>query len=764
MSPRKLAPLLLFLLSISTYARPADRQQSVAVVLSGGGAKGVAHVGVLKVLEENNIPIDYICGTSIGAIVGGLYTMGWSPEKILNFMKDDDFMTWLTGIIEPNDQYLFRKFERDPNLLSVYFDEKVNISFASSILPPTGLNLKMLQFTAQASELCKRDFDSLMVPYFSMGADVNNEEPLVFDTGRVGTAIRASMSIPLVFSPVKVGDRLIVDGGVQNNFPVDVAKEKFNPDVIIGSQVVTGNVKAREGDVISQIMALIMRNANFTIPDSVGVLIKSDLQGLSVLAFEESANTYKIGYQNALDSLPRIKRLVHDRVDTSVVSAKRAAFEARKKPFVFGGIRVVHPNPEVQEYIASVFNPTDSMDFATIEKKYYKLLEDEMVKTVVIRSDYDYEAQHFVLEIEPDMNDDGYTSIGHNISSNDVHQFYLAFGRNIFFSNTPILTNAAFSVGTFTSYAEAKARVYYNLGVPFYSQLALQTMDNEFNRNGGDMIYHLQPENMAISSQGGEAMLGFPFSRQSVLRFEYSLSRMKAKYLQDRTRDARDNSIFNQQRATLRLYANNLDNTLFPKYGSFFDLYASYKSANESFTEANKKQSKNLPSNQWIELGVVLKHFTKQSNNFYSGLSFETRLSNKPDFITYHSNLALNPQFRPDNYSHSILNSSFNSQAYTSFGYHGIWRLGSTSLRNSSYLYLPLYVPQKVLNKEFDYYTVKQENIFSKQYLYNMTSLIQETLVGPISFELATTYTDKFDFHFIFNFGFRIFKNPIFSK
>ena len=226
--------------------------QSVGLVLSGGGAKGLSHIGVIKALEENGIPIDYISGTSIGSIVGGLYAVGLSPDDIISLMKTEQFRTWYTG--EGEREFFTHLYSGYPTpsmiTVNMKWDEKaleegirkVKISLPTSLVSPFPMDIAFVQIFSNASAAAGYDFDNLMIPFFCVSADVMKKQPYVSDSGDLGTAIRASMTFPAYFKPVKLDSLLLFDGGFYNNFPWEIMRDKYHPDVIIGAKCVKGDI------------------------------------------------------------------------------------------------------------------------------------------------------------------------------------------------------------------------------------------------------------------------------------------------------------------------------------------------------------------------------------------------------------------------------------------------------------------------------------------------------------------------------------------
>src|SRR5690606_9846289 len=225
---RPLLILFCILLSFPLHA------QKVALVLSGGGAKGLAHIGVIKALEENNIPIDYIVGTSMGAIVGAFYAAGYSPEEIEEMVVSESFQNWVNGRLDKNYNYYFHAKESNASFfnVSVALDTSLNTTVSTKLAKDLTLNFALAELLAQASETCCYDLDSVFMPSPACASEIFMQKNVVLKNGNLSDAVRASMSVPFLYDPIKINDQYLFDGGIYNNFPVDIAIREFDPDYI----------------------------------------------------------------------------------------------------------------------------------------------------------------------------------------------------------------------------------------------------------------------------------------------------------------------------------------------------------------------------------------------------------------------------------------------------------------------------------------------------------------------------------------------------
>ncbi len=165
--------------------------QSVGLVLSGGGSKGLAHIGVIKALEENRIPIDYIGGTSMGAIVGACYAMGMRTDEIMEIVRSDDFRYWMRGVLEEEYKYYFKAEENAPDIINVGIDMKDTVPktrLPLSVIPNHLMDFAFMEIFSRASAAAGYDFDSLFIPFLCNAADISNNREIVFRKGDLAQA------------------------------------------------------------------------------------------------------------------------------------------------------------------------------------------------------------------------------------------------------------------------------------------------------------------------------------------------------------------------------------------------------------------------------------------------------------------------------------------------------------------------------------------------------------------------------------------------
>lgn len=247
----------------SALASDGSHRKKVAVVLSGGGAKGMAHIGALRVIEKAGIPIDIITGTSMGAIVGGLYAIGYDAHRLDSMVSVQDWSFLLTDKLEAHSPLLDNRERQNTYFLSKTFMLDRNRISKKSGGMIEGRNLEKLFDRLTAGYHDSIDFNRLPIPFACVATDIVDNSEYVMHSGVLSEAMRSSMAIPGVFSPVRKDSMVLVDGGLRNNFPVDIARQ-MGADVVIGVTVQEDLKEAYDlkstSDVLLQIVNINCKN------------------------------------------------------------------------------------------------------------------------------------------------------------------------------------------------------------------------------------------------------------------------------------------------------------------------------------------------------------------------------------------------------------------------------------------------------------------------------------------------------------------------
>ena len=395
--------LLLFAVLATFVAHEVGARPTVGLVLSGGGARGGAHVGVIRVLEDLNVPVDYIAGTSMGAVVGGLYAAGLNADELEEVVRTADWNVLLRDR-PPRSQ---RSFRRKSDDLSFLVDFDLGIDRSGLLLPGglvqgQNLDLALRRLTLPVATV--EDFDALPIPFRSVATDIGSGEMVVFDSGDLVVAMHASMAVPGIFKPERVDGRLLADGGISSNLPIQIMRD-MGADIIIAvdlglplqPQEKLGSALA----VTSQMLTILINNQaeeqlRFLGEDDVH--IKPDLGALGSQEFHRLAEAMEAGRIAATGHAESLARFS---VPETAYHAYRAEISARRgEPPVVDAVRVINQSglsPKVIEARLSHLSG-EPLEIDKLERNIRDIYSLDAFETVTY--DVIEESGLTVLEIE----------------------------------------------------------------------------------------------------------------------------------------------------------------------------------------------------------------------------------------------------------------------------------------------------------------------------------------------------------------------------
>ncbi|CAL2103856.1 Patatin [Tenacibaculum sp. 190130A14a] len=305
--------LLLCLLFLPLFLF-SQEQPKIGLVLSGGGAKGFAHIGVLQELEKAGVQVDYIGGTSMGSIVGGLYASGYSPNQIEKIVREIDFVSLLQDEIPRREKPFFTKEYGEKYAISLPI-KKDGLGLPLGLSKGQNVLNFLTELLAPVDDI--NDFSKLPIPFYCVATNIETSEEVILEKGSLPLALRASAAFPSLLNPVDIDGKLLVDGGVVNNFPVDIMKKK-GVDLIIGVNV-QGQLLKREE--LSSIASLLMQIINFQMykksdeqVELLDIYMRPDILEYSVISFDKKDGIIREGvksakpYKAVFDSIAKLQK------------------------------------------------------------------------------------------------------------------------------------------------------------------------------------------------------------------------------------------------------------------------------------------------------------------------------------------------------------------------------------------------------------------------------------------------------------------------
>ncbi len=283
--------LCLLFQSALAVQNPTKNRKKVAVVLSGGGAKGVAHISALKVIEEAGIPIDYVVGTSMGSLIGALYSIGYTTAQMDSLVRSQDWKFLLTDASSNENESLNKREKSGQYVLTVPFHKSpTDLLAGGGVIHGRNIAILLSKLTGQYHDSI--DFNKLPIPFACVSYDISKGKEYIFHSGKLALAMRSSMSIPGVFNPVKWNNMVLVDGGMSDNYPVDVARG-MGADIVIGVDVADTLANANElnglTEIIGQVVNILCANKYEENVKNSDVHIKVNIKGYSAASFSPAA-------------------------------------------------------------------------------------------------------------------------------------------------------------------------------------------------------------------------------------------------------------------------------------------------------------------------------------------------------------------------------------------------------------------------------------------------------------------------------------------
>lgn len=704
--------LLLLVLALCCFH--IAQAQKVGLVLSGGGAKGMTHIGIIRALEENNIPIDYIAGTSMGAIVGSLYAMGYSPDDMEALLRSPDFKRWYSGQVEPQYEYYFKKGRPTPEFLNIRFAFRDSLRAKSLRLPtsmvnPIQMNLVFVELFARSTAACHGNFDDLFVPFRCIASDVYNKKPLVMRNGDLGDAVRASMSFPFVFKPIEIDSILAYDGGIYNNFPTDVMREDFHPDVIIGSVVAANPSKPNENDLMSQIENMVMQKTDYSIPDSLGIVMTFKYDDVSLLDFDRLDELHDIGYNRTMSIMDSIKNRIHRRVNADNVRLRRMVYRSNLPQFRFRDIYIEGANAQQQAYIKKEFHddPHEVFTYEDLKRGYFRLLADNMISEIIPHAVYDPQTDLYSLRLKVKMEDNFSVRIGGSVSTTSSNQIYLGVGyQNLNYYSKEVTIDG--QIGKVYNNAQFMARFDLPTRIPTSYRLIGSISTFDYYKKDKLFSRHDIPSFNSKDERFLKLMVSLPFLANKRAEFSFGIGKLEDNYFQsnviDFEKDRSDQSMYRLLGGAIGFYGSTLNARQYATKGYYEKLIAQIFTGKEKFIPGNSPETATWKERQsWLQISYMKEAYHTMSPKFTLGWMAEAVYSSKNFSENYTATMMQACDFSPTPHSELMYNEAFRANQYIAAGIKPIYVLNDMfQVRTEFYGFVPIFpIKKNSFNKAY---------------------------------------------------------------
>lgn len=740
-------------------------RQRVGLVLSGGGAKGLSHIGVIKALEEKGIPIDYVGGTSMGAVIASMYAIGLSPAEILDIVKSDEFEAWCSGKQESGAASWFYKDDAVPAMVALPLQRKegkLSLAFPSSLVVPYPMDLAMMDIYASPSLAADSDFDRLMVPFFCVSSNIKEKRKVVHREGNLGGAVRASMTYPLIFKPITIDSMVLFDGGFYDNFPWREMERIYGPDVIVGAKCVGEDAPLDDEDIIGQITHMVVQETDFNIPEEKGLVIDGKYP-YGVMEFEKADEIVALGYANARRYMDSLEQMVTVRRSRRELDSVRLEFRQRCKKVMFAPEIEFEGelSPVQQRYIAAVITggKGEPFDFASLRQGYYRVASTGLLRTFYpsysVRGD-----SLLTLRIKCSVASPLELQAGGNVSSGRYTQGYLGVSYT-HFGRAPWKALLHGSVGEFYKGVGAKWR--QNAALRPQLSYDMEFVGHKFNYRADNVV---QKE---IYMEFGGAM-AVNDAGSLKLRANALVGRSAVDFLPDnvfRSNPYKDFSVAAIFNPSVALERNTLNYAMYPTRGERLHIGVGWRYAWERFLpgETSVGRYLRLPvkgvGHSGFGVRATYEGYVRVGDRVALGYLADFSLRQGMGMQGYIPQLLSMPAFRPFPAAQVMLLKSYRGDTYAGFGISPVICVTKTLLLHSNLSY---FQPYRAIYEEWGGrygYSGK----FPRGAFMGNAAIVWHSPAGPVS--LSASYYEKGEtdkWYLQLNIGFLLFKKRIFEE
>lgn len=743
-------------------------EQKVGLVLSGGGAKGLSHIGVIKALEENQIPIDYVTGTSMGAIVGGMYAVGLTALQMEFLVTSDQFKNMASGKIERKHKFYFMQEEPNASWMSMKVgkDSIWETTLPTSLINPVAIDFFMLENLSRPSAAAGYDFDELFVPFRCVAADIQSKKEVIFREGYLNEAIRASATFPFYLNPISIDGKLLFDGGLYNNFPTDVMYNEFYPDIILGSNVSSSIPKPTADNVLSQIKNMLVRRDDVSMICENGILIEPQ-HSASTFSFDNVQSIIDSGYKATIEKMPEIKAAISRRVSAEELAMRREQFIAKQPPLIIDEIYVEGLNKRQSNYVRKLLAGKKGRLFTLdeIKNRYFRVFEDDKIGSIYPRAEYNKFTGQYGLYLDIKKAKEITLEVGGLVSNRPVSGAYLGLKYN-YLGDVGVSTFADAYLGKLYTAAQLRTRIDFPIKLPIYIEPIIAYNRWDYFKSSTDFFDSETPSYLIQKEVFAGVQVGLPFRNEGRVKLGSTFANLRDEYYQTKeftSADTSDRTDFNVVSTYITLERSTLNRKQFATEGTYFSLTARHLFGEEietpGTTSINKTSWKYF--HEWVQFKLLFNNYYKSRGKLRLGLFCEVVYSTQPLFNNYTASVLRAPAFQPNPESKTLFLESFRAHKYAAVGQRMIFKLRpNVDFRLAGYLFQPV----QTIVKQVQDSTVALGEQFGEIYTIATATMVYHSPIGPLSLSLNYYHNlpeiaqeDKTPLTFFFHFGYILF-------
>ena len=713
----------------------APAQQKIGIVLSGGSASALAHIGVLKALEEHGIPIDYITGTSAGAFIGSIYASGYSPQEIEDYILSDEFKIATSGELKPNQRFLFRAEDINASFFPISLSQKnlLQTSLPTNFTESALMDYEMLKLLGTTSASVNNNFDSLFVPFRCVASDIAKKQSIIFSKGYLNEAVRASMTFPFYYKSIMIDSVLLFDGGLYNNFPSDVMYTDFDADFIIGSNVSFNAELPHEDDLIGQFTNMLVSYSDFTLPCEESFMIAPSVS-ISGFNFNNAKKAIEEGYDATVKIIDSLKLKIVSRIDYSELSAKRAKFRENITAISVSSVTSKTESENLHYSTRTIMKDKKQivLNERQLERRYFRLRSSSQIDFIFPRLQLKDDST-YNLDLTISKAKEIKVEFGGHLSSRPVNTGYIGLSYQTagkYFTKTKVESY----FGKF--YGSAKAKFTFELPTvyPFSASVYFTQNRWDYFRSFATFFEDVKPSFLVQNEMYLGVSLKNPIGNTITSKVDGRWFELEDTYYQTdnfTNKDTADLTRFYGGSASWTLTQNTLNRRQFANSGHFVEVKTRLNFGTEHTVPGSTALNKEMyKPHSWFNLNIDYQSFIVDQSMFHLGIHGQFVYNTQPLFANYTATLLSMTEFSliPDSKTYFL--PEYRSPQYAAAGLNLIFTIKKKiDIRFDTYLYQPLIQINELPDGSQEF-----SELFQGRTIMASSSIIYNSYIGPLRF------------------------------
>ena len=715
----------------------APAQQKIGIVLSGGSASALAHIGVLKALEEHGIPIDYITGTSAGAFIGSIYASGYSPQEIEDYILSDEFKIATSGELKPNQRFLFRAEDINASFFPISLSQKnlLQTSLPTNFTESALMDYEMLKILGTTSASVNNNFDSLFVPFRCVASDIAKKQSIIYSKGYLNEAVRASMTFPFYYKSIMIDSVLLFDGGLYNNFPSDVMYTDFDADFIIGSNVSFNAELPHEDDLIGQFTNMLVSYSDFTLPCEESFMIAPSVS-ISGFNFNNAKKAIDEGYDATVKIIDSLKLKIVSRIDYSELKAKRAKFRENITAISVSSVTSKTESENLHYSTRTIMKDKKQivLNERQLERRYFRLRSSSQIDFIFPRLQLKDDST-YNLDLTISKAKEIKVEFGGHLSSRPVNTGYIGLSYQTagkYFTKTKVESY----FGKF--YGSAKAKFTFELPTvyPFSASVYFTQNRWDYFRSFATFFEDVKPSFLVQNEMYLGVSLKNPIGNTITSKVDGRWFELEDTYYQTdnfTNKDTADLTRFYGGSASWTLTQNTLNRRQFANSGHFVEVKTRLNFGTEHTVPGSTALNKEMyKPHSWFNLNIDYQSFVVDQSMFHLGIHGQFVYNTQPLFANYTATLLSMTEFSliPDSKTYFL--PEYRSPQYAAAGLNLIFTImKKIDIRFDTYLYQPLIQINELPDGSQEF-----SELFQGRSIMASSSIIYNSYIGPLRFTL----------------------------